>query len=74
MENKVFMNIIENIMTESIINMILENIKVMNKMTKSILKRTYRSVHEHDDGEHHVHEHDHCEHHEHEHPVHEQDN
>lgn len=56
----------------SCMNMILENIKVMNKMTKSILKRTYRSVHEHDDGEHHVHEHDHCEHHEHEHPVHEQ--
>lgn len=54
--------------------MILENIKVMNKMTKSILKRTYRSVHEHDEGEHHVHEHDHCEHHEHEHPVHEQNN
>lgn len=58
----------------SCMNMILENIKVMNKMTKSILKRTYSSVHEHDDGEHHVHEHDHCEHHEHEHPVHEQNN
>lgn len=43
-------------------------------MTKSILKRTYSSLHEHDDGKHHAHEHDHCEHHEHEHPVHEQDN
>lgn len=29
-----------NIMIEGIRNMILENIKVMNKMTKSILKRT----------------------------------
>lgn len=29
-----------NIMIEGIRNMILENIKVMNKMTKGILKRT----------------------------------
>lgn len=29
-----------NIMIEGIRNMTLENIKVMNKMTKSILKRT----------------------------------
>lgn len=42
MENIMFMNIIENIMIEGIRNMILENIKVMNKMTKGILKRTYR--------------------------------
>lgn len=63
-----------NIMIEGIRNMTLENIKVMNKMTKGILREHTGSLHEHDDGKHHVHEHDHCEHHEHEHPVHEQDN
>lgn len=60
-----------NIMIEGIRNMILENIKVMNKMIKSIFKRIYSSLYEYDDGKYYVYEYDYCEYYEYEYFVYE---